>query len=84
MYEFKTDGFCTYVDTGAPCPAVNLNPQLFADEVLAAFEVFISALGAADPKRCTNFEAEDGLQHRPRLNDEPTAVGRAVPTCGLR
>lgn len=51
---------------------MNLNPRLFVDEVLAAFEAFISTLKAADPKRCANFKAKFLVSYGIDTGREPT------------
>lgn len=71
LFEFKTDGYCTYADTDKPCPTVNLNPQLFANEVIAAFEKFIGDLKGADLKRRAQFKKKFLVSYGIHIENEP-------------
>ena len=55
VFDSSPAGLCTYADTGAPCPTVNLNPGPFADEVIGAFKTFIRDLKRPDAQLRAHF-----------------------------
>ena len=44
VFDFVSNGFAIYADTGADCPTVNVNPGEFAKEVVGVFKSFIREL----------------------------------------
>jgi hypothetical protein len=71
VFEFVPGGLCTYADTGAPCPTVNLNPGPFADEVIAAFNRFIRDLKCADPQLRAHFRKKFLVSYGIDIGKEP-------------
>jgi hypothetical protein len=71
VFEFAAGGFCTYVDTGSPCPTVNLNPGPFADEVIGAFNTFIRDLKRPNSQLRAPFRTKFLVSYGIDIGKEP-------------
>jgi hypothetical protein len=61
----------TYIDTGAPCPTVNLNPGPFADEVIGAFNRLVHDLKHPDVQLRANFRRKFLVSYGIDIEHEP-------------
>jgi hypothetical protein len=81
----NVSGFCTYADSGAPCPTVNVNPGPFADEVIGAFKHFIHDLKHPNARPRANFRQLtnmfEGDDQTPWLTPkELSSLGMSMPS----
>jgi hypothetical protein len=72
LFEYVASGYTVYADTGLPCPTLNLNPGVFADEVIATFNAYIREIkNPANVALRANFKRKFIVSYGIDIGTEP-------------